>query len=295
MTALEDILATEEATAERADWLKLRGESMGCSDLGALWLILGWVGEDQFDWREVDATDANGKPTKKWVSDLYVTGPNGQKNPNVSPSLRDYVTPRYLMEAWKPTRYGVPRLIAEKAGLVKPRAQSDAQEEGLAKESLLFDNGPLGHFSRQTFYAPRDWHMAPPDWKARAVTKKPLVLRDSEEPRLTSTVESWEYVERGCIAWELKTDRNGYRTKAPWAQRLQAVGQAVVMGAEAWGIIYGPGWARTDEPSFPDMRDAVQFGPFAVKDEDKRMIRRAVSEGWALVEAAKQLRQERPE
>jgi hypothetical protein len=284
---LDELLDAAAAEAERADWLKLRNDSFGCSDLGALWLILGWAGADVFDWHEVAYTTPDGYPGKRWRSDLYVTGPRGQKDPNVSPSLRDYVTPRYLMEQWKPTKHGIPRLIAEKAGLVKPKATSDAQEEGLAKEALLFDNGPLGHFSRQTFYAPRDWAMAPPDWKARAVSKKPLVLRDSVEPRLTSTIEAWEYVEKGCVAWELKTDRNGYRTKAPWAQRLQSIGQAVVMGADGWGIVYGPGWARTDEPSFPDMRDAVQWGPFAVKDEDRAMIREAVRLGWVMVEAAR--------
>lgn len=290
MTDLSAILDAAAAEKDRKEWLSARDEGFGCSDLGALWLILGWAGEDVFDWREVETTDANGKPTKRWVSNLYQAAPNGE---------RDYVTPRYLMEsAAVMKKTGLPRLIAEKAGLAKPKAQSDAQEEGKHKERALFQQSRLGRFDTQAFYAPDDAHTAPPGWPARSVFdwgdvengRKPLVLRDSVEPRLLCTVEAWEYAPKGMIAWELKTDRLGLRTKPPWAQRYQAIGQAVVLGADAWGIQYGPEWAKTDAPAFPDLRDVVQWGPFAVNDSDRAMVRQAVKLGWELVERAKETR-----
>ncbi len=276
MGNLDALLDEAAAAADRQEWLETRAEGFGCSDLGALWLILGWAGEDVFDWHEVAAEDG----TTKWVSNLYVSAPNGE---------RDYVTPRYLMESWQTMkRCGLPRLIAEKAGRAKPRAQSDAQAEGSHKERLLFQHSRLGRFETQAFYAP-DVEVAtlPPEWKERIVSTKPLVLRDAVEPRLLCTVEAWEYTERGAIAWELKTDRLGLRRRAPWAQRLQAIGQATVLGTDAFGLIYGPRWALTDEPHFADLPEPVQFGPYIVKDDDRAMIRRAAKLGWELVEAAR--------
>lgn len=279
---LNAVLDAAVAEADRADWLDARNGGFGASDLGALWLILGWVGEDQFDWHEAPATDSKGKPTTKWVSNLYAAAPNGD---------RDYVTPRYLMEAAQVMKKsGLPRLIAEKAGLAKPRASSDAQEEGKAKERALFQQSRLGRFDVSAYYAPDDFQrIAPLSWKEREVT--PGMIRDAVEPHLLCTVEAWEYVERGGIYWELKTDRLGLRRKPPWAQRLQAIGGAVVTGLDAWGIQYGPRWALAgDSPSFPDLADPMQWGPFEVKDADRALVRQAVGAGWDLVMKARERR-----
>ena len=282
MTDLDSTLDALCAAQDREDWLAARNAGFGCSDLGALWLILGWVGEDQCDWHEVPAVDGKGKPTTKWVSNLY--------RKHQQTGEKDYSTPRYLWEAALPMKKtGLPRLIAEKAGLAKPKASSDAQEEGKAKERALFEQSRLGRFDVESRYAPDG--LVLPGWRAngQVVSENPTVLRDTEEPHLFSTIEAWEWVSgKGVVAWELKTDRLGLRTKPPWAQRLQAIGQAVVMGAEAWGLIYGPEWAKTDRPSFPDLRDPVQFGPYEVKDSDRKMIRQAVGAGWDLVLKARE-------
>lgn len=271
------------AEAAREAWLRSRDGGFGCSDLGALWIILGWVGKDQCDWHEVDAVDGKGKPVKRWASDLYKTCPKtGQ---------RDYATPRYLWDSALPMKKtGLPKLIAQKAGLAKAGKQSDAQAEGLHKERDLFSQSRLGQFDVDARYAP-DVDPEDPEirrmWGDRFVGQKPMMIRDAVEPRLLSTVEAFEYTPKGLIAWEMKCDRLGLRTEPPWAHRLQSLGQAVVMGADAFGLQYGPGWAMTDLPAFPDLGDPIQWGPWVVKDSDRALIRKAVAEGWKLVEAAR--------
>lgn len=272
--SLDEVLAAATVERDREEWLNARDRGFGCSDLGALWLILGWVGEDEFDWHEVEV---NGK--SKWVSDLYTAAPNGE---------RDYVTPRYLMESWRTMKKsGLPRLIAEKCGKAKPQGQSDAQNEGKAKERQLFQQSRLGQWNTEAQYGP-DCAELPTYWSDQVVFERggSWVLRDRYEPGLLCTLEAWEHTPKGTVAWELKTDRLGLRTKPPWAQRLQAIGQAVVMGADGWGIQYGPRWAQTDEPSFPDLPDPVQWGPFKVKDSDRAMVRKAVSLGMEMVRNA---------
>lgn len=274
---LDDAIAGKATDA----WHATRAAGFGCSDLPALYAILGWVPPDEWGWHEVDAVDGAGKPCRKWTSDAYRV--------QVRTGEREYRTPRYILEASLPLKRGaangVPKLIAQKAGLAKQGASSDAMEEGKRKERHLFQQSRLGRFDTTAWYAP-DCTGLWPALKQRIMSADPFVVRDMEEPRLLCTIEAWEHAEGKRVAWELKTDRLGLRTAPPWYQKLQAVGQAVVLEADAWGIQYGPEWALVDEPAFPDLRDPIQWGPFPVRDDDRMMVRRAAKMGWALVEAA---------
>jgi len=284
VTDLDSVLAEveEEARREaeeaaRRSWLANRRNGFGCSDLPALFLILGWVSPMDCDWRE---ETVDGK--LKQVSDLYVTHSLGGF------TEREYRTPRYLWELARPRPHGLPGLILEKAGLPHARGGSDAQEEGKAKEAHLFRCCRLGSLGGRATYYP-EARALPTEWASRIVSTDPWVICDKEEPRLLCTLEADE---RGATpdldtAWELKTDRPGKRLLPPWAQALQARGQGVVMGHKRWGIQYGPGWAMTDEPAFPDLPDPVEWGPYQLTPGDGMLIRKAVGLGWKLVEEAR--------
>lgn len=270
MTDLDAALDAVKADKDTAAWHANRAAGFGCSDLPALYAILGWVSPEEWGW--VQGADG------KWTSEQYR---KHHKTGEV-----EYRSPRYLLEqTLVMKRCGLPRLIAEKAGLAKGRAQSDAMAEGKKKEATLFRHSRLGSFSATAVYAP-DMKEMPERWAGQVVGRDPWVLRDTVEPRMLCTVEAFEIAPNGLVAVELKTDRLGLRKAPPWYQALQACGQAVVLGADAWSIIYGPGWAQTDEPSFPDLPEPVEFGPYPVREDDRLMIRRAVRMGWALVEKA---------
>jgi len=277
MSELDAVLDEAVAAKDTAAWHEHRSQGFGCSDLPALWKLLGWVSQEEWGWTLGErANPKTGKMEDHWTSDQYREGPTGE---------REYRSPRYLLEqTLVMKRCGLPRLIAEKAGKAKGRAQSDAMAEGKHKERALFQQSRLGRFDTRAFYAPDT--LCPARWDAQVVGGAPLVLRDTVEPRMLCTVEAWEETAKGTVAWELKTDRPGIREKPPWYQRVQALGQAVVLGADAWGIQYGPRWALTDDPAFPDLADPIQWGPFVVRDEDRAMFRRGVRLGWQMVDAA---------
>jgi hypothetical protein len=276
---LDAALDAVKADNDTAAWHSNRALGFGCSDLPALYAILGWVSPEEWGWHETTVADPKtGKPVTKWVSEAFRTHhKTGEK---------EYRSPRYLQEAAAVMKKsGLPRLIAEKAGLAKGRAQSDAMEEGKRKERHLFQQSRLGVFGVDAWYAPGCtglWPAATP----HIVGTNPFVVRDMEEPRLLCTIEAWEHVAGKRVAWELKTDRLGLRTEPPWYQRIQAIGFATAINADEWGIQYGPEWALVDEPAFPDLRDPIQWGPYPVRDEDRMMVRRAARLGWKMVEAA---------
>lgn len=279
MSDLDAALDAVKADKDTAAWHANRAAGFGCSDLPALYAILGWVSPEEWGWHETTVADPKtGKPVTKWVSEAFRT--------HHKTGAKEYRSPRYLQEAaavMKKT--GLPRLIAEKAGLAKGRAQSDAMAEGKAKERHLFQQSRLGRFDTTAWYAPDLTEMFLPIGP-RVVGQNPFVVQDAEEPRLLCTVEAFEESPAGLVAWELKTDRLGLRTEPPWYQRIQAIGFATAINADEWGIQYGPEWALVDEPAFPDLRDPIQWGPYPVRDEDRMMVRRAARLGWKLVEAA---------
>jgi len=274
MTELDAALDAVKADKDTAAWHANRAAGFGCSDLPALYAILGWVSPEEWGW--VQGADG------KWTSEQY--------RKHHKTGEKEYRSPRYLLEqTLVMKRCGLPRLIAEK---VKPRdpskppkAESDAQAKGKREERHLFQQSRLGRFDTHAWYAP-DLEELFSAVGPRVVGRNPFVVQDAAEPRLLCTVEAFEESHAGLTAWELKTDRLGLRTEPPWYQRIQAIGQAVVLNAPHWGIQYGPEWALADEPAFPDLRDPIQWGPYPVRDEDRMMVRRAARLGWELVEAA---------
>lgn len=252
---LDTVLDEAVAESDREAWLVRRAGGFGSSDLGALWVVLGWVDEDTLEgWDGLN--------------------PDGTKR---------YRTPRYIIENARRMRTGWPRLIEEKALLRKPRKQSDAMRMGKEREALIFQQSRLGQWDAEAVYWP-DVKELPERYAAQLVGGNPWVLRDVEEPRLLCTLEASEQTKSGLRVHELKSDRWGNRTEPPWYQARQVVGAAAVMRADLGSIQYAGGWAMADEPAFRDLPDPVEWD-VPITTTAKALTRKACRLGWEMVEA----------
>ena len=280
MTDLDTILAEEAAKKDREDWLRSRDAGFGASDIPVLFLIHGWVAADDLDeYRQVGGEKLYRIPryilhAAEKLETVLVERPN--RKPSQSARMR--------------VKSGFPRLIEAKLGNVSAGQSSDAMKEGQLKERMLYESSRLGRWDSNGVYFPEEPKL-PEEWLPRVVSERPWVLRDAVEPRLMATLEAADADPKGLVGVELKTDRLGEREKQGWHWhwRIQSQAHATVLGADAWTLIYGKGWAMTDSPAFPVLPDPVELGPFVLKDSDRSLIRQAVRQGWEMVEACRAL------
>jgi len=164
------------------------------------------------------------------------------------------------------------RFFDEKAGLVKPLRAGKAAAMGRERERLLWQHSRFGLWASTAVYAP----------DVLPAEMQPLV--DRHEPRLTCTVEGWVRDPDGELrAIELKCGRD-IRDACPWYWRLQAIGEAAVIGASRACVVYGPRWALdADDPRFPDLPDPVEW-EVTFTPADAAEIRSAVREAWTEIE-----------
>lgn len=199
--------------------------------------------------------------------------------------------PRWLREEVEPMKRmgGHPRFLLQKAGRVKRRKSSHAQDVGVNREAELFlawaesvaadhDSGPL----------PIDpdspvWAGALPD------EFPPLVDKDC--PRLVARIDAWARTPDGALVLpSLKCARYGFAkpawwngiTEAPWYYELQSQSEMAVCNADHALLVIGCGWIRDPD----DPREDGEIKPIRIDRNDALIaeIREAVFQGWAVVE-----------
>ena len=193
--------------------------------------------------------------------------------------------PKYLTERTRVTNRtaGQPRIIAEKAGLVRPARAGAAASKGTSRERELL----------QTWKALLSHHVYADECETLIV---PSTIRhadvgmhcampwvDRYEPHLVATLDGWaEDVNDNELCIELKCSAYE-RTELPWYWRDQVQAQLAVSGAE-WGVLVcGEFWAAWHGNDGP-----IRVWPV---DRDERAIeeiREVVKGAWALVEKLKE-------
>ncbi len=193
--------------------------------------------------------------------------------------------PRYMKENAKLVSArgrSVPRLLAEKAGILAPKKAGSAAAVGSAREVEL-----LGEWRRLLengqFYCDAESLIDTTSIKhAGDVPREWFPLVDRTCPALTCTPDAWCRDTLGeLVGVELKCSRDE-RRELPWYWRVQKQAQLAVTGETHGLVVCGEGWARGLE----------SIGPIRVwevaRDEDViAEIRAAAAAAWTVVEQLK--------
>lgn len=165
---------------------------------------------------------------------------------------------RYHLDAAAVGRWGVPRIVAQKAGLAARDRTSRTMSIGAARERELIaawaaSSGYDGVTHADS--APREWY--------------PLI--DRACPSLTATPDAWCRGPSGeLIAVEGKCTTDCPSTLA-WYWRVQVSAQLAAMSAAAGIVVCGPGWIfgsyaaplswliERDEREVARVRDVARF------------------------------------
>lgn len=165
---------------------------------------------------------------------------------------------RYHLDAAGVGRWGVPRVVAQKAGLAARDRRSRAMSVGVEREAEL-----LARWEAESGYDEvRAASSVPREW---------LPLVDRHCPQLTATPDAWcrgpsgEHlvVEAKCVTDSPSTLR--------WYWRVQVQAQIAVMDAAGGVLVCGPGWifgaqsspvwwaVERDEAEIARVRDVARF------------------------------------
>lgn len=172
---------------------------------------------------------------------------------------------------------GLPRLVAEKAGLASARRGSEVPSDYLEHElleafrpmcpALGLDGRSLTHSSA----APTEWY--------------PLVCRDV--PRLLCSPDGWARDDFGdlvTVDWKRST-KHGPSAQSLERWRWQIVAQCMTTGASYGFDVVGIGWVEAKAPGGPV--EAYKIEP---TDEDFALVKKWVTHVWSMVESAKEER-----
>jgi len=198
----------------------------------------------------------------------------------------DEPAPRYLANRAKAISRGpgkgLPRIIAEKAGIVSPLSAGAAASRGTAREREL-----LAHWRTLIEHEQADDCSA--SIVASSITHADALLRcawplvDRRCPRLAATLDAWAHDGIGShVVLELKCSATE-RPQLPWYWRAQVLAQLAVAGADYGLLVCGEMWSAwhgQDGPvrAWPVERDEAQISA----------LRELVRRGWAEVEMARE-------
>jgi len=195
--------------------------------------------------------------------------------------------PRYLADRAKvitrgPGR-GLPRIIAEKAGVVEPLKAGGAAARGTSRERELLEH--WRELLRREQYSDEGAEGA---LLPESVTHADMMLAscwplvDRHQPRLTATLDAWARDAMGCEAVvECKCTATD-RTSAPWYWVAQVQAQLAVSGADYGLLLVGEFWAAWHGNDGPVRVWAVERDETAIA-----LIRELVARSWEAVEAAR--------
>lgn len=190
--------------------------------------------------------------------------------------------PGYLADKAKPTRStrGLPRLIAEKAGIVAPKKVGSAAQRGTERERELL-SAWRDLLVREVYYDVAAEGAVLPDriTHADALLKSAWPLVDRYAPSLSATLDAWAWdaldlelvVECKCSATE--------RREIPWWWRDQVMAQLAVTGA-AYGLLccgeFWSHWSGNDGP--------IRVWRVDRNETEIAVIRDATTRGWQAVQ-----------
>jgi hypothetical protein len=184
---------------------------------------------------------------------------------------------------------GHSRFLLEKAGRVKKRKRSSAQNAGLNREAELFL--AWSESVARGDYCPLDLDAESIMWAGGLPDEFPP-WPDKECPRLTVRTDGWARTwSKKLAVLSLKCARYGYSKpawwngigEAPWYYDTQCQAEMAALNADHALLIIGCGWIRDDD----DPRDDGEVKVLHVeRDEDAiAEIRQTVAHGWAVIES----------
>ncbi len=194
-------------------------------------------------------------------------------------------SPKYIADRAKTTRntFGLPRIIAEKAGLVEPKAAGTAAGVGSRRErELLAAWRDL--LARRCYYDEAVESLL----LAETVTHADTVLRccwpmvDRHAPVLTATLDAWcrDGIDSDVVV-ELKCSATP-RPEMPWHWRAQVIAQLAVTGADYGVLVCGEEWAAWHGNS-----GMIRAWRVERDDVEIEAVRKAARLGWSMVEEAR--------
>lgn len=179
---------------------------------------------------------------------------------------------------------GLPRIIAEKAGLAAPLAAGAAASKGTAREREL-----LAHW--RTLLEHEQYHdeCAEAAVLPASITHADTLLRscwplaDRRCPRLLATLDAWARDAMGCeLVVELKCSATE-RPALPWYWRAQIIAQLAVSGADYGLLVCGEMWSAWHGNDGP-----VRVWLVERDEAEIAALRALVERGWQSVEEARE-------
>lgn len=194
--------------------------------------------------------------------------------------------PRYLADRAKIISRGrgkgLPRIIAEKAGIVAPLSAGAAASRGTEREREL-----LTHW--RTLIEHEQTGEASSLVVPATITHADALLRccwpmvDRRCPRLAATLDAWGTDELGAhVVIELKCSATE-RSQLPWYWRAQVLAQLAVTGADYGLLVCGEMWSAWHGQDGP-----VRVWPVERDEGEIDALRELVRRGWAEVEMARE-------
>lgn len=178
---------------------------------------------------------------------------------------------------------GLPRIIAEKAGLVAPLAAGSAASKGAARERELLATWRA--LLERRIYADETAEslVVPSSIRhADAVPRCWWPLVDRHAPILTATLDAWatDYLGSALVV-EIKCSMEEC-LELPWWWRWQVIAQLAVSGADYGLVVCGERWSAWHGDDGP-----VRVWLVERDEQEIEMVRDAARRGWAQVQGAK--------
>jgi hypothetical protein len=197
--------------------------------------------------------------------------------------------PKYIADRARLKRVAgvvVPRIIAEKAGLVSPLKAGTAAAIGTNRERELLWTWRDLLVARRYYDEAAEGLLLPETvTHADSLLKCCWPLVDRHAPMLSATLDAWcrDGIDSEIVV-ELKCSATA-RRECPWHWRVQVLAQLAVTGAAAGIVVCGEEWAAWHGNS--GMVRAWRVG----RDEAAiEAIRAAARQGWQMVERARETR-----
>jgi hypothetical protein len=177
---------------------------------------------------------------------------------------------------------GFPRIVAEKARVVRPLAVGQAAEIGKRRERELLAQWRM-RLERGAYYCDAERLILAERVRHHDVSMRcaaPWV--DRHCPILTATLDAWADDALGdeCVI-ELKCSATEHRD-LPWYWRTQIMVQLAVTGAPYGLVVCGENWAAWHGNDGPIRAWLVERDEAAIE-----VLRDTARRGWAMVEKAK--------
>jgi hypothetical protein len=181
---------------------------------------------------------------------------------------------RYHLDAAAVGRWGVPRIVAQKAGLAARGRQTRTMSIGQELERELVETWA------KTCGYDRVTH-------ADAAPRESMPWTDRECWALTATPDAWCRGPSGeLIAVEAKCTTD-YPQQLAWYWRAQLLAQLAVMSAAAGALVCGPGWIFSSKITASQRAAPISW--LVERDEAEiARIRDVARFGWAVVQSLKE-------